>query len=169
MSTENNSGTQGKKSGINRDLLTAIVCLAISVTYMICARTYPNLNPDYLAISASFFPTLVAAIMILCSISMLIKALIKPKSYEPLTAEQKRGYLRGLLTILVCLLYVMLFKPLGYIPSSMLAVFALMIIFGNRRWPVIIVITVLFPILLYVAFRYGLRIRLPVGILTFLK
>ncbi len=169
MSTETNTEKIGKRSVFNRDLLTACICLAVSCLYMYCARTYPNLNPDYLEVSASFFPTLVASVMIICSLSMLVKAIVKPKIYEPITPEKKRGLLRGILTILVCLLYVLAFKPLGYIPSSMLAVFAVMIIFGNRRWPVIIAVTIIFPILLYAAFRYGLKIKLPVGILTFLK
>lgn len=169
MTTESGNEKQEKRSGINRDLLTAVVCLAVSVTYMICARTYPNLSPSYLAVSAAFFPTIVAAVMIVCSLFMLIKAIIKPKQYEALTPEMKRGYLRGLLTILVSFLYVLAFKPVGYILSSMLAVFALMVIFGNRKWLLMCIITIVFPVLLYVAFRYGLNIKLPVGILTFLK
>lgn len=158
-----------KSGGINKGLLTAIPCVLLSAAYLVCARTYPNLNPDYLDISASFFPTLVAVIMIICSLSMLVKAIIKPEIRKPLSASEKKGLLRGVLTILVCFLYVIAFKPVGYIISSMLAVFALMVIFGNRRWGLITVITICFPILLYVAFRFGLRIKLPVGILTFLK
>lgn len=169
MSDEMNSAGSKRRLIVNKDFLTALVCLAVSVTYMICARTYPNLSPDYLEVSAAFFPTIVAAAMIVCSVCMLIKAIVNPKHYEPMTSTEKRGYLRGLLTILVCFVYVLIFEPLGYILSSMLAVFTLMIIFGNRRWPVVIAITVVFPIVLYVAFRYGLLIRLPAGILTFLN
>lgn len=164
------SGTGAKQvKGINKSLPTALLCLVVSVAYMICARTYPGLNPAYLDISAAFFPTVVAGIMIVCSVVMLIKAIVKPEIREPLSAEEKKGYLRGILTILTCLIYVLIFKPVGYIVSSMLAVFALMLIFGNRRWKIIIPITIVFPILLYLAFSYGLKIVLPAGILSFLK
>lgn len=158
-----------KEFRLNKGLLTAIPCLLVSLAALYCSRTYPGLYADYMLVSAAFFPTVVSIVAVICSILMLIKAIVKPEYAEPLTAEQKKGYLRGVLTILDCLIYVLIFKPVGYIISTIAALFALMVIFGNRKWVPMAIISVVLPILLYLAFHYLLQTNLPVGILTFLN
>lgn len=156
--------TEKKPARLNRGLLTAIPCLAASCLCLIASRTYPNLTADYMAVSAAFFPTIVSAIMVAVSLIMLLFAFIKPDIVE-ISDATKRAYIRGLLAILICVIYVAIFKPVGYIVSSVLAVFAMMLVFGNRKWKQMIIISVVFPVLLYLAFYYGLSTNLPSGVL----
>lgn len=157
-----------KKKGLNKGLLTAIPCLILSIVCLVCARTYPKLQADYMLISASFFPTIVSIMMVVMSVIMLIEAIVKPKYAEPLTESQKKGYLRGLLAILNCIFYVLIFKPVGYIISSMIAVFLMMLIFGNRKWKLMIIVSIVLPIVLYLVFFYLMQTALPAGILQFM-
>lgn len=166
---ESTPSSEKKGIRINKGLITAIGCLVVSLLFLYCSRTYPNLDADFMIVSAALIPTIVSTIAVVMSVILLIKAIIKPEYTEPLTDQQKRGLLRGLFAILDCFVYVLLFKPLGYILSSMLAVFAMMLIFGNRKWWLMVLISVVLPILLYFAFHGLLQTNLPTGILTFLK
>ncbi|MCI7742410.1 MAG: tripartite tricarboxylate transporter TctB family protein [Clostridiales bacterium] len=161
--------TSEEKKGmrINKGILTAIPCLIFSVLCLVASRTYPNLTASYMLVSASFFPTIVSVLAIIMSLIMLIEAIVKPDVRDPLTAQEKKGYLRGLLTILDCLAYLLLFKPLGYILSSILAYFALMVIFGNRRWVLMVIMSIVLPVALYLAFYYLLQTNLPMGVLQY--
>lgn len=163
---ENLSSETKKELRINKNLLIAIPCLIFSVACLICSRTYPNLSASYMLVSASFFPTIVSVLAIIMSVIMLVRAFIKPEYLKPLSEQQKRGYLRGILTILDCYLYILLFKPLGYILSSILCYFILMVIFGNRKWGLMIVMSIALPIVLYLAFFYLLQTNLPAGVLS---
>lgn len=166
---ESTSSSGKKGMRINKGLITAIGCLVVSLVFLYCSRTYPNLDADFMVVSAAMIPTIFSVIAVVMSVLLLVKAIVKPEFTEPLTELQKRGLIRGLLAIADCLVYVLLFKPLGYILSSMLAVFAMMLIFGNRKWWLMVLISVVLPILLYFAFHGLLQTNLPVGILTFLK
>ena len=166
---ESTPSSEKKGIRLNKGLITAISCLAVSLVFLYCSRTYPNLQADFLVVSASMVPTLVSVIAVVMSVIMLIGAIVKPEYTEPLTDLQIKGFLRGLLAIVDCFVYVLLFKPLGYILSSMLAVFVMMLIFGNRKWWLMALISVVLPIVLYFAFHGLLQTNLPVGILTFLK
>lgn len=169
MQNETTSTPQeGGGMRINKGLICAIACLLFSILYLVAARTYPNLSADYMLVSASFFPTVVAVVMIICSVIMLVKAIVKPEIREPLTKKEKTGYLRAILTIIDCIIYSLLFEPLGYIISSALALFALMIIFGNRKWWLMAVVSVVLPILIYLLFYYVMQTNLPAGPLGFM-
>lgn len=166
--SENNSVSKKKEIRFNKGLLTAIPCLLFSLLCLYCSRTYPKLSADYMLVSASFFPTIVSILAIAMSLIMLITAIIKPDISDPLDEQQKKGLLRGLLAILNCLLYTLIFKPVGYIISSIVCLFIMMLIFGNRRWVPMIIISIVLPILLYLGFFYLLQTNLPMGILSFL-
>ena len=56
---EVNSTNEKKARGLNKGLLCAIPCLILSVVCLVCSRTYPKLQADYMQVSASFFPTVV--------------------------------------------------------------------------------------------------------------
>lgn len=166
--SENNSVSEKKEIRFNKGLLTAIPCLLFSLVCLYCSRTYPKLSADYMLVSASFFPTIVSIIAIAMSVIMLIAAIIKPERSEPLDEQQKRGLIRGILAILNCILYVLIFKPVGYIISSIICLFFMMLIFGNRKWVTMMIISIVFPILLYLCFFYLLQTNLPMGILSFI-
>lgn len=159
------SSEQKKGLRINKGLLTAIPCLLFSVLCLVASRTYPKLSASYMLVSASFFPTIVSIIAIAMSLIMLIKAIVKPEIREPLTDLEKKGLLRGLFTIADCFVYILLFKRLGYILTSMICYFALMLIFGNRKWVQMIIMAIVLPLILFFAFTKLLGTNLPLGVL----
>lgn len=153
---------------INKGLLTAIPCLIFSVLCLVASRTYPKLSASYMLVSASFFPTIVSCIAIAMSLIMLVKAIVKPEMREPLTPQEKKGLFRGALTIVDCIAYILLFKPLGYILTSVLCYFALMLIFGNRKWLQMIIMAIVLPVVLFFAFTRLLGTTLPLGLLQYI-
>ena len=160
--------TEKKVKQINIGLLTAIPCLIVSCVLLGLVLAYPGLERDYLLVSARAFPRVVCILMVASSVWLLIDAITKPKLRAPLTAEEKVSFRRGVLAILCTLGYVLLFKTLGYIVSSVIVLFLMMLIFGNRKWKQMIIISIVFPVILYFAFKFGLKTPLPEGILEFL-
>ncbi len=164
---EGNAFDEKKGMRLNKGLLCAIPSLIFSLVCLYASITYPNLKTDYMQVSASFFPTVVSVIMAAVSLIMLIEAIVKPDIREPLSDTEKKAYLRGILAIADCIFYVAIFKPVGYIISSILALFAMMVIFGNRKWKAMIITSIAMPIVLYLVFYYALQTNLPAGVLQY--
>ena len=75
---------------------------------------------------------------------------------------------RGLVTIGLLLFYVATFRWLGFLISSILYLFAQLMVFtkkGKRRWLLNGIISVALPGVIYVLFVYVMNYMLPMGIL----
>ncbi len=69
----------------------------------------------------------------------------------------------------VVLLGYFVFMPeIGFGIASIAALTAMMWLLGEKRWPVSVGMAVVTTVVLYVAFVYGLGVRLPPGVLSFL-
>ena len=80
-----------------------------------------------------------------------------------------RGVQYAMLTILLCIAYVMLFKTLGYVLISFLVCFAIMILIGKRHWLQMILVSFLVPLFMWLLFYLLLKVNIPMGPLTFLR
>lgn len=63
----------------------------------------------------------------------------------------------------LCVGYAALLEPLGFVPSSSVAMILFMLGFGLRRWAVILPVALLLPWLTALAFEHLLKLRLPQG------
>jgi putative tricarboxylic transport membrane protein len=62
-------------------------------------------------------------------------------------------------------LYVAVFEPVGYLIATPLYVVAILFIHGGAPWRTLFVAPVLITTVLYLTFRFGLRIPVPGGVL----
>jgi len=62
-------------------------------------------------------------------------------------------------------LYLATFEPVGYLIATPLYVVAILLIHGGAPWRTLIVAPVVITSVLYVTFRFALRIPVPSGIL----
>ena len=70
------------------------------------------------------------------------------------------------LMALVSLLYVLSFRPLGYLIATPLYVALSLRILNERNWLLIGAVAVLFTVIFYIIFAQGLGVWLPVGPFT---
>ena len=90
------------------------------------------------------------------------------------TEEQKarrnislKNYGMILAVFLLLYLYILLFEVLGFITVTALFIFFSSWLLGYKKYLTNIIVSILFPLLLYFAFTEFLRISLPQGILPF--
>ena len=76
----------------------------------------------------------------------------------------------GLLTIVLLAIYVVLFKPLGFILSTFIYLFFQITLLStekNRNLILFGIISVVAPVVIYALFVYVIKVPLPTGLLSF--
>jgi hypothetical protein len=79
--------------------------------------------------------------------------------FEPREALRVAG------TAAILIAYALLLETVGYALLTPVALVVLCVFLGFRRWFVLLLTALLFTALVYVGFRYGMKILLPEGLL----
>ncbi len=77
----------------------------------------------------AFFPTLAAVLLLIFSVGLIVQALLGKEKSAPIKFKKP---FRIALFIVSCIVYVLLMEPIGFLPSSVLFVFASCLIIS---WP----------------------------------
>ena len=93
--------------------------------------------------------------------TMLILSLIHISA--TLNFLKDKGVLYALVVILLCVLFVALFKPLGYVICSAAVSFVIMVMIGKRNWVQMALVSVLVPLLMWFVFYKVLTVNIPMG------
>ena len=104
------------------------------------------------------------------SVSKLIITLTRKDPADNVRKKSDSSTKGGIVTILIMLVYMLVFEPVGFIVSSILFLFALMNWFANsknRNIPLFAVISVIMPIAVSALFNYVIKMPLPKGIIGF--
>lgn len=115
------------------------------------------------ATSASF-PRFVLLIMMACTVITLVSELCAAgKCAEPAESDPqaRMDVVKVIVLVLVITAYVLLFNRLGFIISTALMMLIANILYGQRSKLLAVSVSVLFPVFLYLVFRYALKIMLP--------
>lgn len=115
------------------------------------------------ATSASF-PRFVLLIMMACTIAVFVFELCAAgKNAEPADAspQTRMDVVKVIVLAFVILAYVLLFNRLGFILSTALMMLIANALYGQRNKLLSLAVSVLFPLFLYLVFRYALKIMLP--------
>lgn len=155
-----------------RDLILGIVMLALSAFYLYFAqqiKTRPKLTPSYA--SARVLPTLLGILLAILSVALIVLSVKKLKTAE--AQETSKGSSREdlisvALTIAVIIAYIFVMDMTGFILATMLYLFCQMMILApkEKRNPgLFAIVSVIFTVVVFVAFRIGLKQLLPRGII----
>ena len=123
-------------------------------------------------INARFFPKVMGGILILLSIVMAIENYFRVSTDKSNAADKDKKKLKGRWARLgavafICLLYYLLFQPLGFLLSSLLFMLGFLMFLGVRRWYVVLPLSILVPLCVYLLFKTILGAPLPDGLLYF--
>jgi hypothetical protein len=126
-------------------------------------------------VNAQLIPRIIGITLIVISGITFIKALVKlllyRKTERNTPAKQRDDRITLGCTAALLILYALMFRPLGFIVSSMIYLFLQVLVLtpGEKRTrrvlPIAAAVSVIVTVLVYIGFRYGLEILLPVGIL----
>ena len=74
---------------------------------------------------------------------------------------KRNGLPQAVVCFLVIVVSVVLLKWLPYVPITIGMLFLLILVIGNRKWPVMVIVSVIMPIAVYYFFTMGLKLVLP--------
>jgi hypothetical protein len=146
-----------------RNLLAAIVLIALGVIYGVLTSNLPTRNIEN-ATGPSFFPWIITVCFLSLSIVLLIQGILPMVSDIAPTASGVPRY-RYLSALVVALVYLAVLPELGFIVASIPLYAALMWLYGERRPLWIIGGSVIVTVTTFFLFRDIFQIRLPSGIL----
>ena len=120
-----------------------------------------------IAASPLFFPRLMAALLGILGIVILVRGHTRERNlrdgegfpFEPGEVLRVAG------AAAIVIAYTLLLETVGYLLLTPVALVALCVFLGFRRWFVLLLTAVVFTALVYVGFRYGMKILLPEGLL----
>ena len=169
---------------------SAAVCLVIGLIYyvLIYFQASPREVPGargFGRLTGRFFPELGGGVFLICSAILFVKTFFNQKyvertddpdklkllldKNESVVGVSKTEFLTGLVIMVVGLIYVGLLPFLGYLPATIIAVFALTRVMGNRNWLYLFILSVIVPLIIYKTFISLLYVPLPRGVLEWIS
>jgi len=148
---------------MNPTSLLAIILIITNTIYLIDGiRTAPMVKNGEIGIT--FFPIIVSILLYLAAIFIFISGAREENGlFFRLSKISKPGAI-----VIITLIYVLIFKELGYLLSSILYVFSLMFLFEEKSRSkksnlLNIVYSFIIVLLIYLLYQKLFGVRLPVG------
>ena len=107
------------------------------------------------------FPKLAVILFLALNIIALIKECVQTGKAEKSEKKITKSIIPPVIMIVVMLVYTIVIQSVGFIISNIVLMAVALILFGERRWQVIVLFPTLFTGFLYVVFRYLLSVNLP--------
>ena len=151
-----------------KDLILGVLMLALSAFYLYNTtqiKTRPKITPSYA--SAQVVPRFLGILLAVLAVALIISGIRQMRSHDE-GKEEKADFSAVVLTFIVIIAYVILLPRLGFCLSTVLFLFAQMMVLApaNKHNIVLFaIISVVFTAFVFVAFRIGLQQLLPRGII----
>lgn len=149
-----------------RDISCAILFLVFGVFMFFQALPIePIMGKD---LGSGFVPKIIAGAIIVIALVKL--ALVLSSKEKEKKLENDDDMMGGLMTVAALLVYMSIFKSVGFILSTALYLFMQITLLSdekNRNLPLFGVISVVAPLAIYALFVYAIKMPLPTGIFSF--
>jgi len=159
------------------NLIGSILFILIGIWAWIQTGKFEEVKNTY--VQASAFPRIMIVGLLIFSFVLLIQSILKlinMKENDPLAAKAEsinfikdKGVLAGIIVIILCIGFVALLKPLGYVICSAVVSLIIMYLIGKRNWLQMILVSVLVPLVMWFIFFKVLTVNIPMGPLDFLR
>ena len=153
-----------------RNLLTSVLFLAFGIFFFIQAQGVKHkIASD---VGSGYVPAFIAGCLIVVSVAKLIITLTRHDPDDNKVQKSDDSPVGGIVTILIMLVYMLAFEPVGFIVSSVVFLFVLMNWFANnenRNLPLFAIVSVLLPVAVAALFVFVIKMPLPKGIIGFLR
>ena len=158
-------------------LIGSLIFIAVGVWALIQTYSFQEVKNTY--VQAAVFPQIMCVGMLIFAVILLIQSIIKLMTMDendPLAEPaasinfiKDKGVLAALFVMLLCALFVVFFKPLGYVVCGAVLCFVIMVLIGKRNWPQMVLVSILVPLGMWLVFYKVLTVNIPMGPLQFLR
>lgn len=159
------------------NLIGSLIFIAVGVWALIQTYSFQEVKNTY--VQAAVFPQIMCVGMLIFAVILLIQSIIKLMTMDendPLAEPaasinfiKDKGVLAALFVMLLCALFVVFFKPLGYVLCGAVLCFVIMVLIGKRNWLQMVLVSILVPLGMWLVFYKVLTVNIPMGPLQFLR
>ena len=159
------------------NLIGSLIFIAVGVWALIQTYSFQEVKNTY--VQAAVFPQIMCVGMLIFAVILLNQSIIKLMTIDendPLAEPaasinfiKDKGVLAALFVMLLCALFVVFFKPLGYVVCGAVLCFVIMVLIGKRNWLQMVLVSILVPLGMWLVFYKVLTVNIPMGPLQFLR
>lgn len=161
------------------NLIGSILFLALGIWAFFQMATLQEVKDTYAQPSA--FPQIMATGLIIFSAVLLVQSIIKLATMKEnddgpfaekaasINIIKDKGVQAAAIVIVLCVAFVLLFKPLGYVLTAAIVSAVIMYLIGKRNILQMVLVSVLVPLGMWLIFYKVLTVNIPMGPLSFLK
>ena len=159
------------------NLIGSLIFIALGAWALTQTYSFQEVKNTY--VQAAVFPQIMCVGMLIFAIILLIQSIIKLMTMDendPLAEPaasinfiKDKGVLAALFVMLLCALFVVFFKPLGYVVCGAVLCFIIMVLIGKRNWLQMVLVSILVPLGMWLVFYKVLTVNIPMGPLQFLR
>jgi putative tricarboxylic transport membrane protein len=149
------------------DVISGALVVLLAVAMAAYTTTFPPFPGQ--KYGPSLFPRILGAGLLLCGILLILRGRRDQGRGQPFASiadsyKSQQGWMSVLLILAVILFYILASNPLGFVPTALIGVFALLVWFGVSL-PRALVISVVAILTVDWFFGWLFRVPLPLGIL----
>ena len=159
------------------NLIGSLIFIALGAWALTQTYSFQEVKNTY--VQAAVFPQIMCVGMLIFAVILLIQSIIKLMTMdenEPLAEPaasnnfiKEKGVLAALFVVLLCVLFVVFFKSLGYVICGAVLCFVIMVLIGKRNWLQMALVSILVPLGMWLVFYKVLTVNIPMGPLQFLR
>ncbi|WP_434400253.1 tripartite tricarboxylate transporter TctB family protein [Planococcus sp. 11815] len=148
---------------INRKL--GLLIFIVAAVYLYLSFQLPNY--EYAPIDADVIPKGLGILLLVLSVFLFFSRVVETDAEKAKRNIPKKelGVIAAVFAMIF--VYILLFEAIGFIITTALFIFFCSWFLGYRAWKTNILVSLLFPIVMYAIFVFALGIVLPRGILPF--
>jgi putative tricarboxylic transport membrane protein len=141
------------------EIIFGSVFLLLSVGFFSLTFGFPK---QTIALSPTVFPRFVTACLSLLSLLLMAQGIRKPRSsHEEKKELDKTFAVRFLLLAAIGLAYTQAIRLMGYIVATPLFIAGSMLVFGEKKWYRVLLVSIITTAVMYSLFRLLFRVPLP--------
>ena len=150
-------------ASINRKL--GLLIFIVAAVYLYLSFQLPNY--EYAPVDADVIPKGLGILLLVLSVFLFFSRVVETDAEKAKRNIPKKelGVIAAVFAMIF--VYILLFETVGFIITTTLFIFFCSWFLGYRAWKTNILVSLLFPIVMYAIFVFALGIVLPRGILPF--
>ena len=131
------------------------------------------------AVQPALFPQIMSIGLVAFSLLVIVQSGLKLKTMKEddpmaeatasINVLKNKGVQAAVLVIVLCILFVLLFKTLGYVLCAAIIGIVIMYLIGKRDIKIMLAVGILVPLLMWFVFYKVLAVNIPMGVLQPLK
>ena len=144
------------------NIVSAVIGMLFSFLKTLTFKKFTNVP-----VGPEFFPRILCIALFICCLILLVTNIFKKddKSKAPTISPLNKDMQKCLLALAVIIVYALLWNVIGFILATPLALFAMMLILGQRNFLTMAIVSVCADAVIFCAFKFLLHIEMPMGFL----